>query len=242
VSKVSVFLPSFNKGLYVLDAMRSVFAQTMRDWELWILENSNDGETHKIVEAELARLSPKRRFKVHYERLEGEEIEYRRANSYITCWLLNVYYPEAGGEHIFYLSDDDLIDPECLGVMAAELDQNPGYHVVYAGLRHAVPSGPGDIGPFSDMGIPALDPKTFPGSVDCHIDGGQVMHRKTCLDHLVFPYFQETGTPEELRHCDGIFLERLVGRFVFHPIPRYLITHRWTDKSVWSPKSDLRAR
>ena len=52
--KISVFLPSYNKGEYVLDALRSVLAQSRPDWELWILENSNDGKTNLLVEEELA--------------------------------------------------------------------------------------------------------------------------------------------------------------------------------------------
>jgi glycosyltransferase involved in cell wall biosynthesis len=236
--KVSVFILSYNKGAYVLDAMRSVLNQTMPSWELWILENSNDGITHKLVEEELERWRYGARFgpasTVKYERLEGEEIEAKRRETYVACWLLNVYYPEARGKYIFCLSDDDLIDPDCLEVMAAELDANPGHRVVYASLRTAVPTGPGDFGPWPDIGIPALDPKMFPGSVDCRIDGGQVMYHKTCLDALSFPYFEENPQGSVARHSDGLFLERLVGRFPFWPIPKYLITHRWTPVSVWS--------
>jgi glycosyltransferase involved in cell wall biosynthesis len=235
--KVSVFLPSFNKGEYVLDAMRSVFNQTTDDWELWILENSNDGVTDKVVENELSKLTPEMRFRVRYERLEGEEIEKRRREGYITAWLLNVYYPEGNGKYQSYLSDDDLLDPECLGAMAAELDANPSYRVVYCGLRHGTPTGPGDLGPWPDVGIPALDPKMFPGSVDCHIDGGQIMWHKTCLDALVYPYYEESGDRAIARHSDGLFMERLVGRFPFWPVPRYLMTHRWTPLSAWSPRS-----
>ncbi len=238
--KVSVFIPSFNKGAYVLDALRSVFAQTTPDWELWILENSNDGRTHLIVENFLYEQLGARYLNdwaakgVYYERLEGEEIEKKRREMYIPAWLLNVYYPEASGKYIFYLSDDDLIDPECLEVMAAELDANPGYRVVYASMRQGSPTGPGDCGPWPDIGIPALDPKMFPGSVDCRVDGGQIMHHKTCLDALAYPYFEENPDSTVARHADGLFLERLVGRFPFWPIPRYLITHRWTSLSAWS--------
>lgn len=235
--KVSVFLPSYNKGAYVRDAMRSVFAQTRTDWELWILENSNDGVTHEVVEDEMAdqfERHPELTGKVHYVRLEGEEIEYRRANSYITAWLLNVYYPEANGEYIFYLSDDDLIDPDCFEVMAGELDANPTYGVVYASLRIALVTTAENKGPFPNKGIRADDIKNFPGQCDCKMDGGQIMHRKVCLDAMVYPYFEECGEGYIANHCDGIFLERLVGRFPFYPISEYLITHRRTEQSMWT--------
>ena len=172
--------------------------------------------------------------KIHYERLEGEEIEKTRRETYITPWLLNVYYPEAHGEYIFYLSDDDLIDSDCFEVMAGELDANPEYGVVYAGLRIVVGTEPGETGPFPDQGFPAKDIRSFPGSVDCKMDGGQVMHRKMCLDHMVFPYFADEKLGYIANHVDGIFLERLVGRFAFYPIDRYLITHRRTKLSLWT--------
>ena len=232
--KISVFLPSYNKGEYVLDAMRSVFGQSRTDWELWILENSNDGVTNLVVENELSKLPVETRVKVRYERLEGEEIEKTRRAKYMPAWLLNVYYPEAGGEYIFYLSDDDLIDANCFELMAGELDANPGYYVVYAGLRLHVGAEPGETGPFPDEGIPAKDAKTFPGTADCKMDGGQVMHRKVCLDQLVHPYFEEINLGHTANHCDGTFLERLVGRFPFYPIDRYLITHRRTKLSLWT--------
>jgi spore maturation protein CgeD len=236
--KVSVFILSYNKGAYVLDAMRCVRDQTMADWELWILENSNDDVTNAMVMNELASweamgLVPDG-CSVQYERLEGEEIEKKRRETYIACWLPNVYYPEANGKYLLHLSDDDLLDPDCLEIMAGELDANPGYRVVYCSLRHGSPTGPGDCGPWPDIGIPALDPKMFPGSVDCRIDGGQVMYHKTCLDALAYPYFEENPEGSIARHSDGIFLERLVGRFPFWPIPRYLVTHRWTPLSAWS--------
>jgi glycosyltransferase involved in cell wall biosynthesis len=235
VTKVSVFLPSFNKGAYVLDAMRSVYAQTKDDWELWILENSNDGgHTRKFIESELNSWPEDIRDRVTYEILGGEEIERQRQERYITAWLLNVYYPEARGDYIFYLSDDDFLDADCFEHMAGDLDANPEHHVVYAGLRFAASQGPGVLGPWPDEGIAAKDPKAFPGSCDTKIDGGQVMHRKTCLDALTFPYFEETTEHHIASHCDGIFLERLVGRFTFHPVDKFLITHRWTAKSVWA--------
>lgn len=232
--KVSVFLPSYNKGAFVLDALRSVFAQTMTDWELWILENSNDdGTTRRLIDLELQSHPLEITKKIHYELLQGEEIERQRREKYITSWLLNVYYPEASGEYLFYLSDDDLIDPDCFEVMAGELDANPNYQVVYAGLRVGYTNTPGET-EFPDTGIPAQDAKSFPGSVDCRIDGGQIMHRKTCLDALVPPYFEEAREAWMANHVDGMFMERLVGRFVFWPIDRYLITHRRTGLSLWT--------
>ena len=228
---ISVFLPSYNKGAYVIDALQCLFAQTRTDWECWLLENSTDGGTTRdLINDYLTGVDWADR--IHYEELDN--LDDIRASKYMTAWLLNKYYPEANGRYIFYLSDDDLIDADCFEHMAGYLDANPDHGVCYAGLRQTYCSGPGVPGDLVDIGIPASYIRRIGGSVDCQLDGGQVMHRKSCLDAIPYPYFQETCDGSTARHCDGLFLEQLLARYAFYPVDRYLITHRFTPKSVWT--------
>lgn len=227
---VSVFIPSFNKGPYVLDAINSVLAQTREDWEIWLLENSNDdGRTRECIE--LSGILGDSR--IHYEKID--DVENIRRDYYITCWLLNRYMGEAAGEYIFYLSDDDLIDPTCLERMTAELDPYPGRNAAYASLRHAYGCAPGEVGPFGPNGIPAETVRMHPENVDCRIDGGQVMFRRTLLNSLPYPWYTESNFAETARHCDGIFLQNLLKTAeAFWPVNEWLITHRHLASSVWT--------
>src|SRR5215470_565459 len=103
----SVFTPSYSKGAYAAEAIRSVLAQDFTDFEYWVLENSDDGGHTRSVIAPL--LDDKR---VIYQ--EAEFTPGERAERYPPAVLLNRYYPKATGKYIFYLSDDDLLDPRCL--------------------------------------------------------------------------------------------------------------------------------
>lgn len=226
---VSVFCPAYNKGLYTLDTIRSVLAQTRPDWELWLLENSTDGATRGAIKGMLSVEAP------DDPRIRLEEIDQvPRGQVNVMGWLLNRYYGEANGRYVFYLSDDDLVDPDCFEHMAGYLDAHPEHHVCWASLRMSPCAGPGDTGPFPEVGIPARH-VPGPGGVDCRIDGGQIMHRKSCLAAVARPWFEEGPAVEIARHIDGIFMERLVPHFPFHPIDRWLITHRYTELSTFTP-------
>src|SRR5271170_5538936 len=99
---VSVFLTSFNKPGYVLDAIRSVINQASGDWELWILENSTDGKTRQVIKDSGVLKNPK----IIYEEIDIDAST--RARIYPPAMLLNRYYPKANGEFIIFLADDDL--------------------------------------------------------------------------------------------------------------------------------------
>lgn len=224
---VSVFMPSYNKGLYTLDGIRSVLAQDNPDWELWIMDNSTDGTTRDVLRNS-GLLNDSR---INYEELNL--LSRKRDSVNMMGFLLNAYYPRARGEFIFYMSDDDLIDRNCLGTMAGYLDET-GYDVCWASLRCTACKGPGDTGPFADKGIPARTIKDSPGSVDNTVDGGQILHRASCLDRISRPYFYEGPDGEQARHIDGIFMERLVSQFPFYPLDKWMMTHRYTPVSTYS--------
>ena len=71
-------------------------------------------------------------------------------------------------------------------------------------------------------------------SVDCKLDGGQIIFRTDCLKSLSYPF-----APENLRdasHSDGLFMDRLAKHYTFYPLPtnQALIGHRLTPKSTWT--------
>jgi spore maturation protein CgeD len=221
----SVFTPSYNKGHYATEAIASVLAQDFSDFEYWILENSTDGVTRK----EIAPLLGDPR--VIYEEIELTAGE--RERTYPTAVLLNRYYPKANGKYIFYLSDDDLLEPSCVSRCVEFMEADPQRRVCYFGLLHAslreggfMPTG----------GIPALHPMgmgTELPVVDSRIDGGQIAHRKDCLDWIGPPYFPEQAEHGIACHADGLFMQKMAREFTFHPVEEFLVTHRRTPLSTW---------
>lgn len=230
--KVSVFLPSFNKHGFCVEAIESVLAQDDPRWEFWIMENSTDGFTREVIREKTPVLRDPR---IIYEEIDvPREI---RETRYVTTWLLNKYYPYARGDIIAYVSDDDLITPSCFGKCTRYFDAHPECDVAYFGLRvsRAREPGEGHDGPWANE-IPALLTRGKGGDtryVDCQIDGGQIVHRPRALDAIGKPWFHE-GKDSDASHCDGLFMDKLAQAHLFHPLDFHGVTHRITQLSTWT--------
>src|SRR5262244_1142680 len=197
----SVFLLSHNKGRFAVEAARSVLAQDEPDLELWILENSTDGETRDLLWRE-AGSDPR----VIFEKIDLTPAE--RDACYVPAMLLNRYYPQARGRFIFYLSDDDLLHPDCVSRCAALLGDDK--EVCYFSHLHVIEYPDGRRIP--DGEISALDPLgwgTDAPIVDSRIDGGQIAHTRACLDAIEQPWFPENANPGVACHADGLFMQKL---------------------------------
>lgn len=228
---VSVFMPSHNKGAFAIDGIRSIFSQTRTDWELWILENSTDNDvTRSLLREFLDNEAPAS--KVYYEECDvpGDV----RSSRVVPTWLLNQYYGEANGRYIFYISDDDLIDPRCFEFAAGFLDSSTATACWFPLQRNNI-RAPGSPGTFGGGVIPS-DGIRGPGSVCDQVDGGQIMHRKTCLDDMSWPWFEENPAIAA-GHWDGLFMNKLVERHPLHPVPNapVLAVHRHTPLSMYAP-------
>jgi spore maturation protein CgeD len=222
----SVFLPSYNKPTYVLDAINSILGQTCADWELWLVENSTDQQTRGVIAASGVLSDPRIRY------TEVDVPNDTRESVYVPAWLINQYYPQANGEYMFYLSDDDILGPDCIQACVTYLDTYADKSVCYFSMDF-VRVGCIPASANGQVTTIKADVVRGPRMVDCHIDGGQVAHRKSCLDKLKQPYFPET-LDTETRHADGVFLESLAEHYDFWPIPHFLATHRYTPASLWS--------
>jgi len=224
---VSVFTPSFNKGEYAAEAISCVLAQTFGDFEYWILENSTDhGHTRQAIAPLLG--DPR----IVYEEISLTAEERERA--YPTAVLLNRYYAKAAGRYIFYLSDDDLVIPQTLQRCVEHLEDDPARWVCWFSMwiSERTPAGGFHrVGGIAASQLAGRD--TLMPSVDCRIDGGQVMHRTACLDEIPHPWFPETPAPDDARHADGVFLEKLAARWQLWPLPDFMLTHRRTPLSTW---------
>ena len=107
--KVTVLTTLYNKGAYVEEAVRSVVAQTFRDFELLVVDDaSTDGGLEKVK----AIADPRIRI------LESPENTGRAAAA-------NRGYDAALGEYVAVLDADDLMVPERLAKQVAFMDAHP---------------------------------------------------------------------------------------------------------------------
>lgn len=232
MTRISVFLPSYNKGGFAIEAIESVVNQGFPGWELWVLENSTDGTTRELVNHWTWKHRDDQR--IHYRPVKFTDAE--RREYAIAPVLINQYYPHARGDIILYISDDDLFMPNLFGQIVQYFDTNPEHDALYFSMARTWANTPGTGTTWGEQltCIPATVPRGN-GQVDCQIDGGQVAYRKKVLDVIGQPYYH-IPKDEHASHSDGLHLQTIAEHgIIFHPLPVSGLIHRHTNLSVWSP-------
>lgn len=113
--KVTVYIPVYNYGKYVGKAIESVFKQTLKNWELLVINDGSTDETEKI----LKKYEPYDRVTIVNQENKGLTV---------TC---NIALRLAKGEYFIRLDSDDYLDENALLVMSHFLDENPETGLVY---------------------------------------------------------------------------------------------------------------
>ena len=113
--KVSVLMPVYNGERFVAQAIESVLAQTLKDWELIVV---NDGSTDRTAEI-LAIYSDARIVVVHQPN-QGEAV------------ARNVGLDHAQGEYVAFLDSDDAYLPHALAEHIRFLEAHPEFGVSLA--------------------------------------------------------------------------------------------------------------
>jgi len=113
--KVSVITPVHNGAKYLGPALDSVLAQTMRSWELIVVDDGSTDATPDLVQG----YTDPRIVKVRQQH-SGEAAARNTGLRYAT------------GEFVGFLDADDLFLPNALADLTAFLGQHPEYEVVYS--------------------------------------------------------------------------------------------------------------
>ena len=112
--KVSVLMPTLNYARFLPEAIESVLNQTLRDFELIIVDNGSTDETDEVVQR---YLSDKR---VHYYK----NFEKGMAGNWNKC----IEYSK--GTYLKFLCADDKFHPQLLEKFVAIMDANPHVSLV----------------------------------------------------------------------------------------------------------------
>lgn len=115
---VSVVTPCFDQAAYLPEAVESVVAQTMADWELIIVDDGSPDDTAAVAELLRSR-HPDRAISV-----------IRQANSGVVA-ARNAAIARAQAPLILPLDADDRLDPAMLEACVAELRAHPEAAIVY---------------------------------------------------------------------------------------------------------------
>ncbi|WP_202033851.1 glycosyltransferase family A protein [Massilia sp. Dwa41.01b] len=122
IPRVSVLMPTYEQAAFLPRALDSLFAQTLADWEVIVIDDGSSPATR----AALApwRGDPRVRY-VRHERNEG------------LGKSLNLGLEMARASMVAYLPSDDVHYRDHLAQLCAALDGDPGAILAYSGLRHS---------------------------------------------------------------------------------------------------------
>ncbi|MGB3266081.1 MAG: glycosyltransferase [Microcoleus sp.] len=115
--QVSVIIPAYNGDRYIAQAVESVLAQTLTDWEIVIVDDGSTDETHQVLQPYLD--------KIRYVYQENRGVAAAR----------NRGIQEAKGEFIAFLDQDDFFEPDKLAAQIALFRSSPSLGIVNSGWR-----------------------------------------------------------------------------------------------------------
>ena len=127
VPKISVCIPTYNRAHFLSEAIASVQAQTISDWELVVCD---DGSTDGTPEVMAAYADPR----IHYVR---HAVNIGKSNN------MRSGFAAATGQYFVKFDDDDRLMPDFLLKMSQVLDNNPTVGLV--GSDHWVMDEAGEI-------------------------------------------------------------------------------------------------
>lgn len=120
--RVSVIVPAYNMGDYLDDALRSVAAQTLDDWECIVVNDASPDERDEAIAGRWSAADQRFSYVTLSE------------NGYLAN-ARNVGIKAARGRYIMPLDADDQLAPHALATLAAALDQDRGLHIAYGNVR-----------------------------------------------------------------------------------------------------------
>jgi glycosyltransferase involved in cell wall biosynthesis len=114
---ISVLIPAYNAGLYLREAIGSVFAQTHRPLEVIVVDDGSDDDTVKVAAS------------------YGDRIRLVRQGRAGAGAARNAAVESADGQYLAFLDADDRFMPEKLERQLAVLESDPELDMVFGHVR-----------------------------------------------------------------------------------------------------------
>lgn len=114
---VSVIIPCYNTEQYVAEALESVLAQTLSNFEVIVMDDGSIDNTWKVLQ--------------DYAKKDERIRIFSQKNQNVTWARVNAIQ-HAKGQYLFFLDSDDKIAPVALAEFSDYLNQNPDISVVYS--------------------------------------------------------------------------------------------------------------
>lgn len=152
--KASVVITCYKLAKYLPEAVESIKRQTMKDWEVVIVDDASPDETPIVAKRLVA--SDRR---IRYIR--------NKSNLYL-AGALNAGITEARGKYIVPLDADNTLAPNALKLLSEALDRDRGLHIAYGAVQFVKDDG----APDESAGYDGVS--SWPGEFSF---GAQMIHR-----------------------------------------------------------------
>jgi glycosyltransferase involved in cell wall biosynthesis len=210
---MSCIVISHNKARYLPDAINSLLAQTMQDWEAIVFDSGvlyDQGFFHQLP----AMKDP--RFRV----LRSWETDELRQTKTIASWCINECFRKGliHGTFVTYLCDDDYFYPNAFQAFHDYAHTAHDVRAMYASIDMTSVTATGEEVYFRENVADEVKGRCCSGGpLDCHVDYLQLCHRVDVLkDFPSDEYWPESK--ECIRHADGLFMEVLGDRVPILPV------------------------
>jgi glycosyltransferase involved in cell wall biosynthesis len=116
---LSIILPTFNRGKYILDAVESIQAMSFRNWELIIIDDGSTDQTNIVISKCLIDE------RIHYS--------YNETNQGAS-FARNLGLQKSKGKYISYLDSDNTYTSSFMSHAIEFLEKNQNLDLVYGAL------------------------------------------------------------------------------------------------------------
>lgn len=116
--KVSVIVTCHNLAHYLIDALESVAAQTMHDYECIIIDDASTDNTEQVAKSWINKNTYNLHFR--YEKLR---------DNHKLSGARNHGFQQSHGKYVLYLDADDMLTPNALDILSNALDNNSAIHI-----------------------------------------------------------------------------------------------------------------
>jgi glycosyltransferase involved in cell wall biosynthesis len=189
---VSVIIPAYNRANTLPEALRSVQAQTLKDWEAIIIDDGSSDETESVA----------RSFQAGDDR-----IRYIHQTNRGRSAARNVGIAQAKGEYVAFLDSDDVFLPRKLETQVLAMQAHPEYGMAYTNYTMMSESGE----PIKGWGLrkEVLTGYVYPALL--YSVGAALMYTSSVIVRR--DLFASAGMYDETMHyCEDLDLWRRVAR------------------------------
>lgn len=125
--RISVVVPAFNSASFIGDTIESVQAQSVKEWEMLVVDDYSTDDTAQVAQSYADNDS---RIKI-----------IRNDKEYWLPETLNIGIRAARTRYIMNLDADNMITPNTLEVLSQALDADRSLHIAYGAIKFVLEDG-----------------------------------------------------------------------------------------------------